>query len=677
MAWRADPDAEVDAASFWIGVDVGGVATHVAQRGVASILVNRMPQLGRWELGRPRAELRIADDLLSSLLARERAAGTARAAVGLAAPAWFGVGERTRLADVVDPGRRHHLVATTTTLAVVAGVAPELDGPVLAIDAGLGFSASIVVATSAGMFELGAAGVAPHHRRGVAATTAPDTPHRDRVVRSLIEEVRRLGPWSSSTVLIVDAPDGRTVDELQAVIESTGWHVDGVEALNGRSVVAKGAAVVAEAALLGAVHGSVHPSRPRDEHTTMLLDPPQSGGGWSWALPRSVGVLAEDAEPAPSAAPGAPSGSSRGSGGHDTGMVASVHTVVERGTAVPVDVVQGFDLGPDDGTSVFLDIYEPDDVGVGHRLVATATWAAGASHPADAEVAFVVDVDGRFRLEPAADWHLEWHEHEVVVRAVRPGHVDTGRAAGPERASARSLPRPATRAEAAVDVAPPTAPQVVAVAVRRAPVEPILPVAAALVRCERLLSFEVGELIGLRSAFALLGCADDPAEVETAAARLDHAVAGRDDELARAIRAAIDAVLAEHDRGTEAWYFGGTAAEVADELARVVEHLAVVVGEVSIAEQRRLERDALLLGLAPDAARRLVEELVRDARVARPVSSGTAPARAAGRCDARFDPELGCFVLERDDTDEPSPSTSTPAPHRARTVRMRVVIDLA
>ncbi|MEZ5248523.1 MAG: hypothetical protein R2713_04665 [Ilumatobacteraceae bacterium] len=525
MAWRAETD--IDAASFVIGLDVGGVATHVAQRGVASILVNRMPQLGRWELGRPRAELRVADDLISSLLTRERLPEAAHAAVGLAAPAWFGVGERTRLADVVDPGRRHRLVATTTTLAAVAGSGVEDDAPVLAIDVGLGVSASIVGATAAGMVEFGAVGVPPHRLRGLAsrATITPASRVRDLALRSLVDDVRRLVRWSASAMLIVDPPDEHTVDELRAVIAATGWHVDRIEVLNGRSAVAKGAAAIAEAAHVVTASTSVprsgHAGRDGDDRSTMLLDPPQPGRRWSWVLPRSLGVLTEAAA-AESAAAESAAAESAAAG---TDRVASVHTVVDRGVRVPVEVVQGFDLGPDDGSSVFLDLHEQDeqheqlDGPAVHRLVATATWAAGASHPPDAEIAFVVDVDGRFRLEPVDDWHLEWHEQEIVVRAVRPGHVDAGRAAGPDRASVRSVPR----------VHPSVAPAPVA---RRTPEEPIPPVGVALMRCERLLSFEVGELVGLRSAFALLGCADDPAEVEVAAARLEQAVAGRDDELA-------------------------------------------------------------------------------------------------------------------------------------------------
>ena len=142
----------------------------------------------------------------------------------------------------------------------------------------------------------------------------------------------------------------------------------------------------------------------------------------------------------------------------------------------------------------------------------------------------------------------------------------------------------------------------------------------------------------------------------------------RSDELARAIRTAIDAIHAELERGTEAWYFGGTANEVASEVARVVEHLAVVVGEVSVPERRRLERDALLLGLAPDAARSLVDELMRTARVGRDVRAVAPGADAAGVAewrDVRLDPELGCFVLDAGDTSEPSTSA----------VRIRVVID--
>jgi hypothetical protein len=202
-----------------------------------------------------------------------------------------------------------------------------------------------------------------------------------------------------------------------------------------------------------------------------------------------------------------------------------------------------------------------------------------------------------------------------------------------------------------------------------APLPPTPAIAAALQRCERLLSYEVGQMVAVRSVFALLDCADDAdADLITSSAdRLEGSIARRDDDLAAAIRLAIAAIRRSLVDGSDDWYFGGTLADVDAELGRVVEHLMVVVGFVSAAEQRRLVHDAQLLGVGLERARALVRELVlraHDERIHAAEQHDHGTVRTV-----HLHPGLGRFVLDGG-VDGRSEVVARDA------VRMRVLLDV-
>jgi hypothetical protein len=213
-----------------------------------------------------------------------------------------------------------------------------------------------------------------------------------------------------------------------------------------------------------------------------------------------------------------------------------------------------------------------------------------------------------------------------------------------------------------------------------APLPPTPAIAAALQRCERLLSHEVGQMVSVRSVFALLDCPDDAStsELIEAADRLERSIASREDDLGDAVRSALAAMHRSIGKGSDDWYFGGTLADIDTELGRVVEHLMVVVGVVSMAEQRRLVHDGQLLGLAAERARRTVHDLVIRAQEDR--FRAQLPDGDACRT-VHLHPELGRFVLDAGDAVDTSSTGHTGPDHHAGsvtrdTVRMRVLLDL-
>lgn len=171
--------------------------------------------------------------------------------------------------------------------------------------------------------------------------------------------------------------------------------------------------------------------------------------------------------------------------------------------------------------------------------------------------------------------------------------------------------------------------------------------AEALVRCERLLSYEVGAPVAVRSVPALVGC-DDHAQVDelvSAAAGLRTVAEHRGDELGGALLDAIDVGLACIAADAGHRYAAGTIGDVTAEVERVVEHLWVVVGVVAPAERARIVRDVALLGLDPSSAAELVAEV-----------SGPEPAGLGMRANGRavtghrngvavWRPSEGRFVL--------------------------------
>ncbi len=732
----------VDTRIYAIGLDTGARALEVAQRGFSTMLSNQMSQLGRWDLDGPRPVLRLADDAVPHLLERERSSRSGRVSVGLAAPAWFGIAERTQLADVVDGRGRYQFVACSTLVAAAVGWSLAQQEPLrctrlLVIDLGLGTSAAVVDLGEHRVRELVSVGLPPVER--ATAHSAPRRHDPSAVRRSLVQlsaDALEAGCGEVERVLVVSAD--RSAAELEQVLVAVGgsWADRPLDLLEGRSQVARGAAFLAdpiggravfglpsldvEAEVDAGIDAAVEVSDAADavfDAADAVFDE-ESGARFvvEGALARAVGVLLDDVD-----------------------GVGSVHAVVPRGSRRPSVHEQLFDLGPDDGSAVFLELFEAvgltrSTVPADHRLVATAHVRPSGRVSDEATVRFVLHADGRFALEPAGVWDLDWADDaDATVVAVRPhlvevDHLGTGPAVprpawGPvaaprgvaplsiddatvltppgdplvvevEPPSARHVevePCSASPADGdgtgpALELGPTGTPpdgglawsvaepevevEVEAPGVEPAPItspvegpssgadtceRPAVPevavpeVPAVLWRCERAMSNEVGRMVTIRSLPALLGCADDAADeiLLVSARRLEQALPGCSGVAEAALRDAVAAVRQVVATGRRDRYFGGTLDEVLDEVARVVDHLMVVVGSVSPAEQRRLVLDAQLLGLSPDHARDAVERLVPGVpapHAARHETSEPAPDETVAWVG--FEPSTGAWRLE-------------------------------
>lgn len=731
--------ARADTQIYAIGLDVGGMALEVAQRGFSSMLSNRMAQLGRWSFDGVRPAVRLADDLVVHLLERERSSRFERAVIGVAAPAWLGIHERTQLAEVIDPRRRHALVGCSTTMAAAIGTNLAADEPlrselVLCLDLEVGFSASIVEIGDESVHEWCSVGLSPQLLRGetVGLGIVPGTRQRDRALALLHREAVELGCGGIERVVALGE---EPVDELVRLLEGvdSAWSGCPLDAVRGRAAVARGAAFLAdprgglEMFDVATIAWSGTPDAGDEP------DAPAPSWSVSGALGRRLGVLMDDRDGRP-----------------------VVHPIIERGSAMPSVHEQLFDLGPDDGSDVFIDLYEqhgiaPSDDPVDHRVVATAHLRPDAMRRAEVTVTFELGVDGRFAVGPPSMWTMAWHPPEVDVLAIHRHLVDpAGRGEldphgdRVDRATVRPLiaswavsptvaqiaavssepdaadlavaevpvvdelaadepvaDEPVVEEPAALDTEPTSEPTTSApepqpepepeqgvppeptrpvfapvpaspVAAARAPIAPLPPtpaIAAALQRCERLVSHEIGQMVAIRSVFALLDCADDaePTDIARAADRLEASMVGRDDDLAGAIRLAVTAVRRTLASGADDWYFGGTLADVDAELGRVVEHLMVVVGLVSAAEQRRLVHDAQLLGVGPERARSLVRDLVlraHDERLQAALHDEDGAVRLV-----HLHPGLGRFVLDVGTDGRGDPPANDG-------VRMRVLLDV-
>ncbi len=722
--------ARADTQIYVIGLDVGGMAMEVAQRGLSSMLSNRMAHLGQWSFDGARPTLRIAGDLIGFLLERERSSRFERVVVGTAAPVWLGRRERTDLADVIDQRRRHSLVACTTTVAAVvgtslAGATPLRAELVLSIDLDVGFSASIVEIGIESIHEWCSVGLSPQQVRGenVDRGIVPVARQRERALAELSRQAIELGCADVERVVCVgDGP----VNVVQAMFAHiTAWAGCPVAMVSGRSAVARGAAFIADpegglevlergrvmAVATEAAAGSVDVvSTPVDEQG----DASGAPRGWviTGSLGRRIGVLMDDRAGSP-----------------------LVHPVVERGAAVPSVYEQLFDLGPEDGSEVYLDLYEQDglllsDEPSEHHVFATAHLRDGVRRRPEVTVTFELGVDARFAVGPQHMWALAWRPAEVDVLAVQrhlveaeapddrvmirpaiaswtassapdgvaPDDVAPDRVA-PDDVESESTSRDVVPHELQVSVSVADEPEAAEPkgsnqpdqpaesetptesetsedsetpeesesptesetpeeseepeqpALVTPPVAALVPtpaIATALQRCERLLSSEVGQMVAVRSVFALLDRSDDapPETVEAAAVRLEASVSGRADDLADAIRVAIAATRLSIANGFDDWYFGGTLADVARELGRVVEHLMVVVGLVSAAEQRRLVLDAQLLGLDREHAHDVVRDLVVHAHDDRAQAQLRDDDEIGTVVHLHLNPQLGRFVLD-------------------------------
>jgi hypothetical protein len=283
-------------------------------------------------------------------------------------------------------------------------------------------------------------------------------------------------------------------------------------------------------------------------------------------------------------------------------------------------VAARIDLGPDDGSDVFLDLYEapgaspaspggeqrPHDLIVSAHLVSAGssprTPSAGATPGAATEIDLLLEVglDGTLRLTRAGTdrpaWTCSWAPSRMVVSVA-------------ELARAQSnwlAPRP-DALTVSIDAR-----------TRSREMAPPIGLAEALGRAERFVSRRIGRPVAIRSAMALLGAddRDDTLALGAHADHLDRVLAGWDDgEAGHALRVALDVSRRAIEGPLGRVYAGGSTHEVSREIERVIEHLGVVIGAVTPAERNRLIFDAQLLGLGYDRARSLVHQLIDEMRL--------------------------------------------------------------
>jgi hypothetical protein len=564
-----------------IGLDLGAPLLEVARRGFSSTFSNRMGQLGGWvpaSSGRRGAPmLHLADDLAGALAARE-AGEFEQVRVGLAVPSWLGWSDRHHIAQLVDSHDICELVMASTPVVAALGTNLTADSPtapelpraaevVVTVDLDVGISAAVVSIDGTCVRELVACSAAPARSARTDTVTV--------VLGELVSMARAAGVAGANRVVLV-ATGGITnslIDESIRALPGA-WGECPVQVVGSRAEIARAAVLLADMESFDVVS----------------------------AAPRSVAVFVDD----------------------DAGRKSRPHVLLARNVSTPVRATTSFEIGPDDGADVYLDVYEEQDQGLGlapvpadrlgHQLLMTAKFASTANRhepidveigvgnwPTEVEISLVVGGDGMLRLEPGdiddrITWTCAWAPSRLVTSRYA---VDVPPGPSSRPGSGGELFRPARKLER--EMAPP------------------LGLAGALGNAERVVSRRLGRMVAIRSAMALLGCGDrdDLDVLHERADQLERVLElGSDDDDARsAVLAALDAARRAVESRLGRVLAGGSAREVAHELGRVVEHLAVVVGAVSPAERNRLVLDGQLLGLEHDRARSLVDELINDAAV--------------------------------------------------------------
>jgi len=183
------------------GIDLAAPAMLVAQRGFAGMVCNEMADLARWHRSDGATVLLAADHVVATLIEREHLSG-APVSVGVAVPGWLGTLERQhfvdRLTDGCDPMVTVTLISSPVCLAIGSSRAAVHPGSasvhevVLAVDAGIGWSAAVVQVDDHEVREL--AGVAVEPGRPV---------ERARLLRALLDAAFANGAFPAIERVVV------------------------------------------------------------------------------------------------------------------------------------------------------------------------------------------------------------------------------------------------------------------------------------------------------------------------------------------------------------------------------------------------------------------------------------------------------------------------------------------
>lgn len=620
-----------------VGLDIAGPDLVVGRLGLRSAFSNRQSHLGRWGGAGDHPLWLSPGDVLRSVAHGDLGDEQSLGAV-VAVPGWFGFADRRTLCDALV-GDRHEVTAmvASTTAAAVHWYAEQSFRDrrcVLAVDVRFGVTVSVVTIASDGLVERCVTGIRP----GVVDSSVEGPLLLDRLVD---EVVVRMGSMSltpfDALVLVAGAPlsgvGSLAIGSLRRV-GAAHWPPLEPLVLVNSGCVAEGAALLAAGRHVAEANATA--------------------GSWtvSAAAPRGLGVLVE-----------------RSDGGTEVVSVlepwTALPTTADAVFADPRDGTQPTPALPPPAVAVqWFEFGVDGAVAATPVLVATFVMpsAAASSSPSGLiDAHLMVNSTGELRPRPPNAW-LSTHGPAGIAIAERApmGSVAEANASDPLLVSVEPFgapsgppfdpPVPAEQpslwfeqnqvpAELQVPAEPVSVPGAETSVPAPDPVEreafeppgltridddllellanaEVSPVALdeALLRCERVLSNEVDALVAVRSVYDLLDCDDDtdPDDLRAASRRLEESFEqrGLGDDLAAAVSAAVRAARRSFADPLERRFLGGSRQMLEDELARVVEHLRLVVGEVSDVELRRMVADARRGGLAPNRIASVLAQLV-------------------------------------------------------------------
>ncbi len=365
------------------GLDLASLRPKVSRPGFVTNIVNEMPMLARWSqprqiLLRPDSLAAFADRAPSSSGRSGSVAGDhGSRSIGIAVPAWLGQADRRQLRQQLDPGNEWSITMMNSTLAAVCGgeFAHEGEAPpanVLCLDLRVGFSASVVVVGHSSVTEVGAWGAADGDR---------DAPARNvdglaEVLDRLLDDIARLGLTSIDEILLVvdGAATGDTTPALVcAALDRCAhpWASTPVDVLADHRFVTAGAAM------------SIEPRRAFDVTSSIAR---------GLAVRSCIRLFNP-----------------------------RMHVIVPQHTRVMTILRQSFDLGPDDGSALHVEIFEqtgmwPSGLSTDHRPVATVGFIGERGYDQRTVAAISIDRDGALAIGPNKAWRTDWHRGPLDVR---------------------------------------------------------------------------------------------------------------------------------------------------------------------------------------------------------------------------------------------------------------------
>jgi hypothetical protein len=663
MAERIDDDPALPplpSLSRPVGLDVAGHDLVVGRFGLRSTFANRQSHLGHWGSASEHPLWLSPGSVLRAVAQGDLGDQQPLSAV-VAVPGWFGFADRraVREAVVCEPHDVSAMVASSTAAATHWYVERSFQDArcVLAIDVRFGATLSVVTLSPDGVAERCVASVHP----SVISSSTGGAEALDRVVDGVVEQMVAMSLTPFDELLLVgdsSTPDveSRTLGCLRR-IGAAHWPPLEPTLLGSPGCVAEGAALLAAGRRLGSD-----------------LSAPEAPWTVTAAAPRGLGVLVERADrgtevvavlqpwtalPAVAGAVFADPRDEATRSAQDSAVVVAVQWFeieLDGGIApTPVLVATLAAGAPSGGALIDAELTVSSD---GQLVPRPATMWTPTSGPAEIAITERAPVPPAPAVSVACPWQppeavallsasptveqppllfepvdsLPPPSGEAVAEPLGRQAEQAGCSESPSPILVASLDSQAPPAEVSPEpepdrlASPDPADRPMFEMPGLAPIDDgllellanaeVSPVALdeALLRCERVLSNEVDALVAVRSVYDLLDCDDDadPATLRAGARRLETVLEqrGLGDDLAAAVSAAVRAARRSFSDPLERRFLGGSRQRLEDELARVVEHLRLVVGDVSDVELRRMVADARRGGLGPNRIASVLTRLV-------------------------------------------------------------------